>query len=47
MYNYSFYYAKEKYHKTYYAGALTKNNKGFYILSGSHYTYYKYICVNN
>ena len=42
MYNYNFYYAKEKYYKTYHEGALTKNNMSFYILSGSHYTYYIY-----
>ncbi len=32
MYNYKFYHAKEKYYKTYYEGALTKNNMGFYII---------------
>lgn len=32
MYNYNFYYAQEKYYKTYHEGALTKNNMGFYII---------------
>lgn len=42
MYNYNFYYAQEKYYKTYHKGALTKNNMGFTLFLGSHYTYYIY-----
>ena len=40
MYNYKFYYAKEKYIKHIMHETLTKNNMGFYILLDSRYTYY-------